>query len=376
MSSNFSRARGYRALLWFADRNKSSISPTQSSRDLAAELEKQLEFLKLERRVDGEIVAHDGRSLLQWSREMMREYARSRSYALNTLFTNGSASVQPRLLERVGYQSMMSTWNTPFQDDSSEAGELVGHHYPANGLLQNRSNASPSISSFTKCPSPRASSDEMGVDHPSTTSATAAPRECPGSQRSSDEVMENRLRASLAIEQLTECSNSQPPSGEPLADLTSASSGTAAPTGRPNAQHSSIDLTSNAPGARTATPARTESPNAQQPCTQTGMNVPFMGTFSIPDSEVRDKMLRLSQDLDSAVRQLLLSSGIEIGHPAEFEPMPVLELEKLYESALGTKDWRSRAVELQMHGIPRAFDLLIALVGAAVHRWVLDHVHP
>lgn len=307
---------------------------------------------------------------------MMREYARSRSYALNTLFTDGSASVQPRLLERVGYQSIMSTWSTPFQDDSSETGELVGNDYPASGLFQSRSNASSSISSFTERPSPRVSSDEMGVDHPSTTSATAAPVECPGSQRSPDELMENRLHESLAIKQPTECSSSRTSSEGPLADLTSASSGTAAPTGRPNAQHSSIDLESSVPGARTAIPTRTESPNAQQPSTQTGTNVPFMGTFSIPDSEVRDKMQRLSQDLESAVRQLSLSSGIEIGHPAEFEPTPVLELEKLYESALGTKDWRSRAVELQTYGIPRAFDLLIALVGAAVHRWVLDHVHP
>ncbi|KAI7225701.1 hypothetical protein KC330_g9066 [Hortaea werneckii] len=270
----------------------------------------------------------------------------------------------------------MSTWSTPFQDDSSDAGELTGHDYPANGLLQNRSNVSPSISSFTECSSPRVSLDEMGVDHPSTTSATASPIECPGSQRSSDELMENRLHTSLVVEQLTERSSSRPSSDEPLADLTSASSGTAAPTGRPNAQDSSIDLASNVPCAETAILTRTESPNAQQPSSQTGTNVPFMGTFSIPDSEVRDKMQRLSQDLESAVRQLFLSSGIEIGHPAEFEPTLVLELEKLYESALGTKDWRSRAVELQMHGIPRAFDLLIALVGAAVHRWVLDHVHP
>lgn len=84
---------------------------------------------------------------------------------------------------------------------------------------------------------------------------------------------------------------------------------------------------------------------------------------------------RLSQDIESALRQLFTSAGVEIGYPTEFELAPVPELESRYESALGLKDWRRRAVELHIFGVSRAFALLIALVGAAVHRWVLGKGH-
>lgn len=372
------RDRAYHALIWFADKNKDDISPNMSLGDLADELQRQLAPLGLERSVDAGIIPHDGKSLLQWSRDMMKFHGRDRGSVRETLFTDGNKSVQTSFLDRIGYRFSMSRWSTPFQGDSSQVGRVVEHDRSATEQSQNRPLARPTMSPLSERTSPRGSFDEIVIDPSSTTPATAAPAPSEGStsQRTSDACRPNHDGASLPMAPTTQCLNPRHSSVEAPAHLASASSVSAASTGSPNAPKPSSEPVSKRPCASSAIPAQTEGQNAQQSPSETRSSLPFMGAFSIPDSEVRDKMQSLSQDLQSAVRQLFLSSGIEVGHPAEFEPTPVLELEKLYESALGTKDWRSRAVELQIYGIPRAFDLLTALVGAAVHRWVFEKVHP
>ncbi|KAI7329083.1 hypothetical protein KC315_g6318 [Hortaea werneckii] len=238
----------------------------------------------------------------------------------------------------------MSTLSTPLSNDRLEASDVAEHDRSANGLSQNRPVATPTISLLSGRSSPRRSFDEQSNTIP-------------------------------AIEEPARYQSLRNLSLEPQPDLASASSATAGPTGNPNTPHSSFEPVSIHPGWNSTGLARTERPNAQPALIQMRRNLPFMGTFSVPDDEVRDTMKRLSEDLESAVRQLFMSVGVKIGYPAEFEPAPVSELKRLYESALGTKDWRSRADELRVDGPLRAFDLLIALVGVAVHRWVLSDVH-
>ncbi|KAI6875661.1 hypothetical protein KC323_g5 [Hortaea werneckii] len=219
-----------------------------------------------------------------------------------------------------------------------------------NGVLRSRATVRksaelPTMSPLSERTSPRGSFDEIVIDPSSTTPATAAPAPSEGStsQRTSDACRPNHDGSGTSRQRIfSVCSLDR----EPECPKT----------------------IKRACFKETMREFCYPSPDRRAKCSAVALRDQV--------NEVRDKMQSLSQDLQSAVRQLFLSSGIEVGHPAEFEPTPVLELEKLYESALGTKDWRSRAVELQIYGIPRAFDLLTALVGAAVHRWVFEKVHP
>lgn len=396
-----SRNRTCRALIWVADRIKDQISPTTSYEYIEHELERQLGPLRLERTMVGGIVPHDGKSLMQWCRDMMKDHGRVRGSVRETLFMGGSESVQPSYLDEIGYRSFMSNWSTPFQDDVSEASNVEEHDRSANGQSQNHSPARPTMSPLTATTSPRGSLDEIAVDRPRTTPAITAPADTSIIQRTSDALRPDHASASLPIAS-TQYAGSRDSSAEPLANLVSAFPAAAASVENLNAQDSSVERASNGPGtgpaistqkaspgaqhsttkpvsnydsATSAIESQTEGSSAQQPPVQTRATLPYMGTFSVPDSEVQNKMQRISRDIENAVLQLFLSSGIEIGQPAEFESNPTLELEELYESALGTKDWKSRAKELQLYGVPRASDLLIALVGAAVHRWVLEKVH-
>ncbi|GAB1736549.1 hypothetical protein NU219Hw_g7695t1 [Hortaea werneckii] len=332
----------------------------------------------------------------------MKAHGKVKGSVRDTLFTGGSEFVRSSFLQRIGYQPTMSNWSTPFQDDSSEAGDVGGHDRTAIEQSQNRSSARPTMSPLTPRTSPRGSLDEIAVDHSSTAHAIEAPMEIPTSQRSSDTLGPGHTSTSLPIAPSTQCADPRVPLAEPLANLVSESSAAAASKGNLNAQDSCVERASKEPGTSPAISTRKSSPetqhstpksvsnydsatsaiepqtegsNAQQPLVQPRATLPHMGTFSVPDSEVQNKMQRISRDIENAVLQLFLSSGIEIGQPAEFESNPTLELEELYESALGTKDWKSRAKELQFYGVPVASDLLIALVGAAVHRWVLEKVH-
>lgn len=104
--------------------------------------------------------------------------------------------------------------------------------------------------------------------------------------------------------------------------------------------------------------------------------LPCIDSFLLDNRQIQAEVGAIFSSIERAARQEFETAGIALDAPADFELKPSVDLQKIYETALGTRCWKDLLSTRPASQQPRAFDTLLAIVGAMVHAWVLEKAQP